>query len=236
MSLLIDVIVIAAFAICLISGIKKGFIKSIMGIVIVIAAIFGSAQFSPSLAKTLNEKCVEKAVVGVAEDAVTSLLSEEIGVDTLVNEMPSAFKKVLDRFEVEPHEIKALFVESDPEETDGQKVDKIAKKIGAPIARSVSKALAFIIIFVILYVVLLIAAFILCAVVKLPVLNAANKLLGGILGAASGLLLAWGLSVAICALMPHLAVLYEESVPSTVIDNSIVVKFLGSIDPTNLIK
>jgi hypothetical protein len=84
--------------------------------------------------------------------------------------------------------------------------------------------------------VLLIASVIVCAVVKLPVLKAADKLLGALLGGASGLLLAWGISIAICALLPHLSVLYEGVVPETVIDNSIVVKFLGNFDPFNLIK
>jgi len=45
-----------------------------------------------------------------------------------------------------------------------------------------------------------------------------------------GLACAWGLSTVFCALMPHLAVIYEGVVPASVIENTIVVKFLGSID------
>ena len=236
MSLIIDVVVIAAFAICFISGIKKGFIKSVMGIAVIILAIIGSVQFSPSLAKKLNDDHIEKAVVGIADDAVSDLISEDRDVDQLINSKSEDFLSLLKRFGVKEEQIGSLFDVGSEEQSDDEKVSIIAKKLGEPIAMSISKALAFLIVFALLALGLFIIAIILCAVVKLPLLNAANKLLGGLLGAATGLILAWGLSIAISELMPHLAVIYKGSVPDTVIENSIVVKFLGSIDPMNLIK
>ena len=231
MSLLIDVIVIAAFAGCLIRGIKKGFIKSIIGIVIVIAAIIGSVQFSPALGNTLNDKFVHKSVVSAAKDSIPN-----VDIDALINEMPPAFKKSLDRFRTDPEDVKELFENSDVEETDDQKRTRIAEKMASPLSKAISRALAFLIIFVVLYLVLFIISIIVCAVVKLPLLRTADKLLGALLGGVSGILLAWGVSLAICALLPHLSVLYDGIVPETVIDNSIVVKFIGKFDPFNLIK
>lgn len=231
MSLLIDVIVIAAFAGCLIRGIKKGFIKSIIGIVIVIAAIIGSVQFSPALGNTLNNKFIHKSVVSAAKDSIPN-----VDVDALINEMPPAFKKSLDRFRTDPEDVKELFENSDIEETDDQKRTRIAEKMASPLSKAISRALAFLIIFVVLYLVLFIISIIVCAVVKLPLLRTADKLLGALLGGVSGILLAWGVSLAICALLPHLSVLYDGVVPETVIDNSIVVKFIGKFDPFNLIK
>ncbi|MBO5039879.1 MAG: CvpA family protein [Clostridia bacterium] len=231
MSLLIDVIVIAAFAGCLIRGIKKGFIKSIIGIVIVIAAIIGSVQFSPALGNTLNDKFVHKSVVSAAKDSIP-----KVDTDTLINEMPTAFKKSLDRFRTDPEDVKELFENSDIEETEEQKRARIAEKMASPLSKAISRALAFLIIFVVLYLVLFIISIIVCAVVKLPLLRTADKLLGALLGGVSGILLAWGVSLAICALLPHLSVLYDGVVPETVIDNSIVVKFIGKFDPFNLIK
>lgn len=231
MSLLIDVIVIAAFAGCLIRGIKKGFIKSIIGIVIVIAAIFGSVQFSPSLAKRMNEKFIHKSVVSIAKDAIP-----RVEVDTLINDMPPAFKKVLDRFDTKPEDITALFENVEQSETENKKRDMIAEKMGAPLAKGISSALAFLIVFVIIYVGLFVVSLIVCEIFKVPVLKTTDKLLGALLGGASGLFLSWGISIAICALLPHLSVLYENVVPDTVIDNSIVVKFLGNFDPFSIIK
>ena len=160
MSLLIDVIVIAAFAGCLIKGIKKGFIKSIIGIVIVIAAIFGSIHFSPALASSMNDKFVYDSVISVAKDSIP-----KVDTDTLVNDMPSAFKKVLDRFGTSPEDIQAMFENSDPNETEEAKRERIAEKMGAPLAKAISKALAFLIVFALIYVILLVASVIICAIV-----------------------------------------------------------------------
>lgn len=234
MSLLIDIIVIAAFALCFCSGIKKGFTRSVMGIAVVAIAIIGSINISPKFAPYINEKFVREPVISIAEDSVSKLLSDSVDVDTLIDEQPQAFLSVLKRFGVEADDIKNLFNSSENEETDDEKVKRIAEHIGSPIAAALSKAVSFIIVFIVLLIVLFIAAFILTLVVKLPVLKVADKLMGGVLGAVMGILLCWGLSLAICALMPHLAVLYEGTVPESVIENSIVVKYLGGIDSLKL--
>ena len=231
MSLLIDVLVIAAFAGCLIRGIKKGFIKSIIGIAIVIAAILGALAFSPAVTKKINDAFVYDAVVSVASDAIP-----KVDTDTLVNEMPSAFKKVIDKFGADPDDIKYLFADSDPDESENSKRSRIAEFMAKPLAWTISRALAFFIAFVLIYVILLIVSFVVFLFVKLPVLKAADKLLGAVLGGVRGFVLAWGLSLAICALLPHLAVLWDGVVPETVIDNSIVVKFLGKLDIFDIIK
>jgi uncharacterized membrane protein required for colicin V production len=231
MSLLIDVIVIAAFAVCIIRGIRRGFVKSVIGIVVVIAAIFGSVQISPALATKLNDKFIRRSVVSVAMDAIPN-----VEVDTLVSEMPPAFLKALDRFGTESEEIKALFQDGEQEKNDDQKRQMIAEKMAAPLATTISKALAFMIVFAVLYLVLFILSLVIGVVFKLPVLKTADKFLGMLLGGATGLFLAWGISIAICALLPHLSVLYENVVPEAVIENSIVVKFLGAFDPFDLIK
>jgi len=47
MSLLLDILVIAVFAFSLYTGIKKGFIRSIMGIVVAVVAVIGAVKLSP---------------------------------------------------------------------------------------------------------------------------------------------------------------------------------------------
>ncbi len=234
MSLLIDIIVIIAFVASFIAGIKRGFIKSIMGIVVVIVAIVGSVQLNPVLSEAVNEKFVEKAVINVAKDAVGGIVSDGLTIKDHLNEKSEVLTKTLSDFGVKL-DIVSDAVEENPNANNEEMVDIIAVRIGEPLALKISKAAAFIVSFVVLYLLLLIVSLIICGVAKLPVIRTANKLLGGILGAATGILLAWGLSVALSALMPQLAKLYE-AVPATVIENSIVVKFLGSIDPTGLIK
>jgi hypothetical protein len=66
--------------------------------------------------------------------------------------------------------------------------------------------------------------------VNVPKINKVDKLLGGVLGALSGIMLAWGISVAICELMPHMAVIFDGAISESVVDNSVIVKWLGAFD------
>ena len=236
MSLLIDIIVIAAFSLSFVSGVKKGFVRSIMGIAVVVLALVGSITLSPKVNGYVNDKIIYKPVEKTVESAISGLLSEDVRVDTLLNDQPQAYLSVLDRFGIKPDDVKDALSETDEALEEESKVKIIAKHIAEPVSASLSKPVSFVIVFLALLVSLFIVALILSVIVKLPVLKAADKLLGGILGIVTGTLLAWGLSMAITAIMPHLAVLYEGTVPASVIENSIVVKFLGSFDPFRFIK
>ena len=231
MSLLIDVIVIVAFACCLIRGINRGFIKGIIGLAVVIAALIGAVRLSPAIAVKLNDKFIHNAVVSSAKEDIP-----DVSVDTLVNEMPQAFKNVLNRFGTKTEDVGTLYDNFNDGETEQSKRDKIAELMGAPLAKGISKALAFLLVFVVLYLLLFVISLIICAIAKLPILRGIDKFLGGVSGARSGLLLAWGLSIAISALIPHLSVLYDGIALDNVVDNSKIVKFLGEIDPFNFLK
>ena len=98
MSLLIDIIVIAAFSLSFVSGVKKGFVRSIMGIAVVVLALVGSITLSPKVNGYVNDKIIYKPVEKTVESAISGLLSEDVRVDTLLNEQPQAYLSVLDRF------------------------------------------------------------------------------------------------------------------------------------------
>lgn len=236
MSLIIDIIVIAVFAISLLSGLKKGFIRSVMFTVVVVLAFIGAQKLSPDLAKFYNEKFIEKSVVNLVNDSIEDLLSDKVNIDTLMNDKEPAFLKVLDRFGVSHGDVEEHLNKSDDDMTENSKLKSISEFIGKPIAKGISKGAAFVTLFICLLIVLFVIAFVVSLVVKLPVLKAADKLLGGILGAISGILIAWGLSVAICSLMPHLSVVYDDVFSPSVIDNSVIVKFLGNFNPFNFIR
>ena len=177
---------------------------------------------------------MEKAVVNVARDAVGGIVSDGLTIEEHLNEKSEVLTKMLNKFGVKLETVSKA-VEENPQANADELVDIVARRIGEPLALKISKAAAFIMALIVLYLLLLVVSLVVCATAKLPVIRTANKLLGGILGTVTGILIAWGLSVAFTALMPQLAKLYD-AIPSTVIDNSIVVKFLGSIDPMGLIK
>lgn len=234
MSLIIDIIVILTFAVSLISGIKRGFVRSVIKIVIVIAAILGAVIYTPDVSDYLNKNYIQKSVVSSARNSITKLTSDSVDIDMLADERPAAFIKVLDRFGADIEDIRSFVAANGY--TDDEKIDKIAEYIASPIAKALSRAIAFIILFIGIWILLLIVGRIVCMLFKLPVLRAADKLLGCVFGALSGLIVAWGLSIVLCNLMPHIAVIFDVAISETVIENSVIVKYLGNFDPFSLLK
>lgn len=228
MSLLIDIIVIVAFAVSLAAGIKKGFLKSVMRVLIVVLALIGAINFTPDLSRAINDKWLEKPITDLAENSIRELISETVDIDDLADERPNAFVKALGRFGVTPDDIEVFVAE----DTDGDsKITRIAEYMASPVSKAISKVVAFVALFFGLLLIFWLISLVVCLVVKLPKISKADKVLGGILGAVSGVMLAWGISVAICELMPHMAIIFDEAVSETVVDNSVIVKWLGAFDP-----
>ncbi|MBQ4064800.1 MAG: CvpA family protein [Clostridia bacterium] len=234
MSLLLDIFVIAVFAICLYSGIKKGFIRSIMGIAILVVAIVGSIKLTPPLADHLNERYLETVVTDQVIGALDGLIGdvEGIQISNLFAERPQAFVDILERFGVDFDDVKQYFEINLQGKAGSEK--EVAEYIAKPLSLAVSKAVAFTILFIGLMIVLTVILMLVDLFVKLPILNGANKVLGGIFGTILGLALAWGVSNVMCALLPHLAVLYDN-VSETMIENTYLVKFLGGLDIFHLL-
>ncbi len=235
MSLLLDIIVIAAFALCLVTGIKRGFIRSIMGIVVMAVAIFGATKFSPPLAAYLNDTYIEKAVTNEVFEKLDEVIADVDSVDLskLFEENPQVFSDILDTFGIDFEELKAYF-ENDLS-GDNDSGEEVSGYIAEPLARMISNAAAFAVLFLGISLILSVAILILDLVVKLPILNGANKLLGGVFGGIMGLALAWGLSLVFCSLLPHLSIIYPDIFPASSIENTMLVKLLGSFDILALI-
>ena len=229
MSLLLDFIVIAVLGLCIYTGVKRGFIRSVMSIVVLVLAVIGSIQMMPAFSKYLRENYVEPMVTSQVESSIESLVSgvESIDLDDLFEEQPQAFTDILDKFGMEFDKVKNYFEKDLSSSAEAE--DEVSSYIAAPLAETISDAVAFTTLFFVLLILLRVVMLIIDLAVKIPVLNGVNKSLGLIFGILKGALYAWGLSVVFCRLLPHLAVVYEGTIPASVIDSTIVVKFLGAI-------
>jgi len=230
MSLLLDILVIAVFAFSLYTGIKKGFIRSIMGIVVAVVAVIGAVKLSPPLANYLHDKYIGNVVTEQVGGYLDELIAdvESIDLTKLFEDKPEAFTDILNTFGVDFDELKSYFEKDLSGNNDSEKA--VSQYIAEPISQTLSRGTAFAILFFGIFLILTVVVLLIDLVVKLPILNGANKFLGAVLGAAMGLVTAWGLSMVFCALMPQLSVIYEGVVPISVIENTVVVKFLGSLD------
>ncbi len=272
MALFLDFFVIAVFGISLFVGIKRGFVRSIMGIAVALLALFGSIKLTPAFASYLKDRYIEKSLTSKVQESLGRLISgmESIDLKKLFEEKPTVFTDILDRFGADFESVKAFFENrTDKEEqppADGETEagetkkpvdpaegedtvnptetvsdteaandaetaeEAVSRYIVASYAEKFSRVIAFILLFIGLVIVLTLLVMLLDLVMKLPVLNEANKILGAIFGAVMGIAYAWGYSLLFCYALPLLATMYEGSIPEAVIENTVIVKFLGSID------
>ncbi len=229
MSLFLDFLVIAVFALCVYTGVRYGFIRSVMSIVVLVLSLLGSIHFSPALSDYLQVNHIEPAVTKQAEKSVEALISgvDSMDLDRLFSESPEAFVNVIEKFGVDYEEVKEHFENRLSGAADSAR--ELAHYIAEPLAEKISDAAAFAILFLGLLIVLTVVMLLINLFVKIPGLNGMNKSLGLIFGILKGALYAWGLSLVIAALLPHLAVMMNGKISEAVIEHTVVVKFLGSL-------
>ncbi len=228
MAIFLDLTVVAVFALCTYLGMKRGLIKSVMGIVIVTVALIGSFQLNEPVADHLKTSFVDDLVTEKVEEKLDSIVSgmESFDIFEIFKEKPGLFDDLFGDFKIDSDDIEKDEDALDPH--DPTKEGEMAEQISKTVSEKISKALAFALVFVVLLILLKLITLGIDLVAKLPVLKQINSTLGFVLGAVKGLLYAWGLSIIIYNLLPQVLAMTESKIPVTVVDATYLVKLLGT--------
>ena len=235
MSLIIDLILILVFIMSIISGYRKGFVRSVMNIVAFTAAFLCGWLFTPALGTYYKEHIVLDGIAGKVSEAINSVVNSGIGslgLDTLMAEKPDAFTDIISRFNVNIYDVEKYYsARSDllPETA----ANKVSEFIADPIAAAASNILAFVTIFFAVIIVLKIATFILDLIFKLPVLNAANRVFGLLLGIVCGFLYVSVLIKIYAAVSPVIGSVFPEIYVRGISGSSMLVNLLKDFNIFN---
>lgn len=181
MQLVIDVLLIAVFALLVFRGWHRGFMKSVLGLgrlilSLLVTILFGSAFSGWIDAKFVNPPVFEGVFKKFSAIAADVTASAEGSVDALVEKIPESFRGYLDLETVDPTaEIDAL-------------VESWSHTVADGISKVIATVIGYILLFVLAFVVLTVVIFIVGKIAKLPVIKTADKLLGLVLGAVSGII------------------------------------------------
>lgn len=192
--LVFDGILILVFAVCIIDGRKKGFVKTVLSLVSLIISFAVAQSLAAPVAAWANEAFAKEAVSSYVENYIEDSF-ENSGID---------YSSGLSSDENVPDEITAMLEKygvsfSDIAEGASQSVERLAEEIAEKILDAVLlpvlEAVAFLAIYIVCSLILKMLTGIVCTVFKLPVIKQINGLLGGILGAVKGVGVAAVLSV-----------------------------------------
>ena len=194
MQLVIDVLFMAVFAIPVFRGWRRGFTKSILGLGRLILSLVVTILFGSAFAGRIDETFINPPVFEAVSKKFSSIAAEvtasaEGGIYALVEKIPEAFRGYLDLTTVDPTaEINAL-------------VEQWSRTVADGISKVISLILGFVLLFVISFILLTVAIFIVNKLVKLPVIQSVDKILGLAVGAFSGAVTVVVLSILLSAIL-----------------------------------
>ncbi len=235
MSLFFDILIILIIGLAAYMGYKRGFVRSVLGLVIFFAALFAAFKFTDIYAEHLNNTVFMDRITNEISSSIESVIGNNASVDDLFKDKPSGFVSIVERFGTDMGELEEYYKES-ASESQSSGVKLISAYIARPVSSLLSRVIAFLIIFLGVLLALSIIKWILDLIFKLPVLNAVNKVFGLTFGIIKGVLLAWAASMLLVYLMSVLVMLRPETFSKSVIENTVIVKYIGSINIFNVFK
>jgi len=182
---ILDLVVIGIMALCIIIGVWRGFVRTVLGFGKFILTIFLTNMLYPHMGRFL------RGIDGFFE-ATSSSIRSAMGLDAAIYaESRAAETEFINSLPL-PGFIRETLIEN-----NNAVIYNALGAVGFPdfiagfLAGIVINIISMVVVFVLVFLGLTLLMHLLNIIAKLPVLNTLNKLLGGILGAAWGLLLTW---------------------------------------------
>ena len=232
MSLIFDIIILAVCLITIFLGAKRGFVKSVMKLCSSVASLFAAYALYPTLAAYIKENFLHRTVADNIAATIKSITSSGAGansvsynIEKLFADMPEAFSQIVARYNADLPQLRDTY--GSVADVTEAAVDSLAMAISAPVTDVLANIISFALIFAAAMLVLSIITWILDLIFKLPVLKAANTLLGLIFGVVCALVLAWLMGMVSIYLIGAMSSIYPELFNSTVVQNSVILKFIS---------
>ena len=227
MFLVIDIILVAVFALFVYTAMKKGFMLSLLEFLAVIISFVLAYSLSPVVAEAAYDGFVEKQLVESVEDKIDENFSlEETGeqAEQLLDAIPDYMVAFAESFGISVNDIKHDLAKEDL--SNENLATELVENIAQPIAIGALTVVSFLILAVVLQIILKVLARLISGVFKLPVIGSANKILGAILGACKGIVVV----IFICTVLTVVFSSGDNEIADAVND-SLVINALDEINP-----
>lgn len=220
----VDILLILVFFVMIVVGARKGFVKTILGMIATIAAFIVAYQLSAVLApviydrfishrvyETIQEKLVDASGAGAAARQAAAVFAS----------IPTAVLNMAGSIGIDTggivQKVNAL-------DNQGANIAiELEKSVAAPIITAVAHAILFVVLLILSYILLMIVVRLIDKFFKLPLLNTANRLLGGVLGAFKGIIFVFLL----CIILEVVAGIGKDSFARDAVEASKIITFLN---------
>lgn len=187
MSAILDIILVLIIGLSIFFAARNGFIKTLLNFSSVIVAIIVVALFSSGFEAKLLESSAAKSVRNAIDTRLAEIVSSKTD-DYDPNEVKeqNKFSELLEIVGIDGEEFTRDWESWTDLRTDELR-DKLVNYVADPLMKGIAALISFVVLFFGTIIALKIITFVLDKIFALPVLHAANTLLGGVLG----VFLAW---------------------------------------------
>ena len=243
--LIIDIVLLVLSVLIIIKFALKGFFSSVLDVCKLGISLIISFVVRMPIAKLLSKLFMKKAMYGVVENSLNAYLESDfskvgiiIDIESLFLEKASFLEKFLPKFGLDYESFKNEFAglsQKTGDELAGS-IDSISSNLGGAIALLISVVISLIVVFVISYVALIILAKVLENLTKFDGVKQVNRWLGVALGVVVSLLIMWGVSMGLLALVEFVGPVAPNVINPDLTEKSMIVGIFKNINLIDFIK
>lgn len=202
--LIVDIVIILIFALNMLLGYFKGFIKTIFGFLTLAASFFISYTFAKPLTDFLKTTDIYGNIFESLSIKLTAYFDKvaEGRMEQMIAENSSEAASIIERFGRSFADVSAEYTRLAAEKSSDI-MEGLVSYIIEPACDAIITALCFIAIFIVSYIALRIISSVLDLAAKLPILRTCNRLLGLLLGACVAFIQVIFLTAIIDAILPY---------------------------------
>lgn len=220
----VDILLLLAFFTMIAVGAAKGFVKSVLGMVAMIAAFAIAYQLSAVLAPVIYDRFISQRVF----EAINEKLINASGAGAAAQQAAAVFasipEAVLNMAASIGIDTGGIVQKVSALDNQGANIaTELEQSVAAPIITAVAHAILFVIVLVLSYILLMVVVKLIDKFFKLPLLKTANRLLGGVLGAVKGVILVFLL----CVILEVFAGGGKDSFAGDAVASSKIIAFLS---------
>lgn len=227
MSFFLDALLIVICLAIIIVSTKRGFVRSLLGLVSKIVALIAAYTFTPALASFLKTRYILDSLVGNIQTTLRQyvFVNGEYNFSALTENIPDGVSNLLSRYGVTSEKLSESI--SSAQSGGEEALRSVSRAIADPVASMISTAAAFILIFFAACLVLWIVTAVINAAFKLPVLNTANTVMGFVFGVCSAVIVMFAYSTLVSVLVSSLGAISQDRFGAHVIESTLLVKFFS---------
>ncbi len=235
MSLFLDLILIAVFAVTVASAYSNGFFKSVMNLASALIATLVAYTATPVLSGVIYNKFLHSSLSDALAGTMASMAKSgsDAAYDLTRLLDNSQFDSIVEKYGADTAHITELIENTAEHSYEG--VCTVAKAVAAPVATTLSTVIAFAAIFFVCFAVLLIFTAVVGSFFRLPVLRNMDKTLGLVFGVLSATVTVFVIAMLAEPCLAALSVVAPKIISPNLFENSILLKLFAEYNLLSMI-